>query len=655
MGVEGRELPERAPQDGGRADSSNERRAGMRPLDGLRATDATALGAEVDDLAVLRAAGVPVARGWVIAFDSDVEVVAARLARALLVEPETAELRKSVPPRPATPRCLKLRPWFRTMALGVRAADRWPALSDVHDPNEVLSQVRAAFDGAHSSSMATATAHVPGGVQLRAIVCDDGPVGSACSVDPDDGDPSCVAIWLAARAPWRFDRKTMRPLEHTASRSARGVLPESVLERVADLVDRAQIALGRPVDIDWVLYGGWPRVARVRPVRLSFRFTDETWRMVSLLWHDEGPVAPLAVDALDKALREEGDAVDEPRVRRWFARPYRRIEAGRGRRGERRHSFGAAAARVAQTASDVARPITAARAFDRTLTERLRAFDADDLSRVDSGELARMLRERQQLVIEAYELLDRGRKATVAVLGALEAALGSVPRDCVHGLAAIRRPRARRRLDERLARAAGELGQLPTTVDPVPAPLRRTFAELRRELAARRPLGLDVRPLAYGASDAALVAGMRAARDGRAERAELEQRQAIRRLMATARSRPLGRGRAALARTLTMMIERLADAKGRVAEGLAAANLRVRDAAEEVGRRLVDRGILDEPDDALYLYMFEIQEALAGEPGAYTARVRLRREEDARWRRFEPPTRVLARPRPLRPTYESPE
>jgi hypothetical protein len=99
------------------------------------------------------------------------------------------------------------------------------------------------------------------------------------------------------------------------------------------------------------------------------------------------------------------------------------------------------------------------------------------------------------------------------------------------------------------------------------------------------------------------------------------------------------------------MIERLSDAKGTVAEGLSAANLRLRDAAIEIGRRLVERGVLDEPDDALYLYVAEIQEALSGEPGAYAARVRLRREEDARWRAFEPPTRLLARPSPRGPTY----
>ena len=151
-----------------------------------------------------------------------------------------------------------------------------------------------------------------------------------------------------------------------------------------------------------------------------WRFTDESWRVVELLWHDEGPIAPLAVDALDKALREDDDPLDVLRVRRVFARAYRWVEAGRGRQGGRRESFTTAAARAGQVALDVARPITQARDFGKTLHERLASFDSDDLARMEDGQLLRALRERQGVVIEAYELLDRGRKATSTVLGALE-------------------------------------------------------------------------------------------------------------------------------------------------------------------------------------------------------------------------------------------
>ncbi|MFK7988691.1 MAG: hypothetical protein AB8I08_21910 [Sandaracinaceae bacterium] len=614
---------------------------GMRPLFELAEADVAALGEEVRDLSALRAAGLPLARGWVVPLAHDATARSSSLAEALAAP--RAVLSRSQPPAGA--RTIRVLPWFRTVALSVRAEAQWPEWTpsaDLEVVNEALLQLRAQLA---TPAMAGALAMDPKGLALRVLVADEGPMGRACSVDPDDGDPAHVAVWLPPHRPYRLDRKTMRLLE-----SGTGALGHSVMERAADLADRAQLALGRPVEVDWVLVDGRPAIARVRPSEPVWRFTDEPFHKVALLWHDEGPIAPLAVDGLDKALREDHDATGVDRVRRLYARAYRRLDAG-GRRDERRHSFAKAAARAARTISDVADPIRAARGFSRTLDGRLTSFDRDALTEFEDADLARALRERQEVVVEAYDLLDRGRKATRAVLGALEAVIGTIPRECIHGLAAIRRTRARRRLDERLAKAAAQLSPLPASPEGLESDASRRLASLRRELRAERPLGLDVRSPAYGESDAALLGGLRAARDGRAERAEREQRQAIRRLMATARARPLGRGRATLARSLTVMIERLADAKGQVAEGLAAANLRVRALALEIGRRLVERTILDEPDDVLFLYVIELQDALSGEPGAYTARVRLRREEDARWRAFEPPIRLQAREQPRRPTW----
>ena len=68
--------------------------------------------------------------------------------------------------------------------------------------------------------------------------------------------------------------------------------------------------------------------------------------------------------------------------------------------------------------------------------------------------------------------------------------------------------------------------------------------------------------------------------------------------------------------------------------------LRLREAAVEVGARLVDQAVLEEAEDALYLSLDELEEALRGEPGAYAARVRLRREDDLRWAAFDAPRRV---------------
>lgn len=618
----------------------------IRRLDALSRADAGALGDEAADLACLVEAAVPVCAGWIVPVDVAPEDVLARLEASLGEPPRRRTTRGSQPPPPPSRACLRFAPWFRTAALATRAAPRWPEQPDVFDASEVAPRLTEVL--ARARALGAALGASPGSVWVRILRCDEGPAGSASSVSVADGDPSEVAVWLPGRAAWTLDRKTMRVVE-----PGQGALARSTIERVADLADRAQLALGKPVEIDWALSGDRVVVTAVRAVSSSFCFTDETSRLVSLLWHDEGPIAPLAVDALDKALREDTDATDEVRVRRVFARAYRRVEPGRGRRGERTHPLGQAAVRAARVFRDVASPIAATRAFVRTLDDRLASFDADDLRALDDVELLRALRERQRVVIEAEQLLDRSRKATSAVIGTIEAALGTVPRECVDGLAAIRRTRARRRIDDRLANAARDLGELPRDLDALPPASRSKLDELRRELGRFRPLGLDVRPAAYGASDAALLEGMRAALEGRAERAEQAQRDALRRLMATARARPLGGGRAALVRALAIVIERLAEAKGTVAEGLSAAHLRVREVAIEIGRRLVERGVLDEPEDALYLDVGEIQEALSNEPGAYNARVRLRREEDARWRSFDPPERLVARSTPRRPTWGS--
>ncbi|MDQ3033736.1 MAG: hypothetical protein M3Y87_15065, partial [Myxococcota bacterium] len=97
------------------------------------------------------------------------------------------------------------------------------------------------------------------------------------------------------------------------------------------------------------------------------------------------------------------------------------------------------------------------------------------------------------------------------------------------------------------------------------------------------------------------------------------------------------------ARSITIGLAQLAEIKGRIGEALASAMLRLREGACAVGAHLVEAGVLDEVDDALYLDLSEIEDALSGEPGAYASRVRLRREADARWRHFDPPRRLAAR------------
>ena len=137
---------------------------------------------------------------------------------------------------------------------------------------------------------------------------------------------------------------------------------------------------------------------------------------------------------------------------------------------------------------------------------------------------------------------------------------------------------------------------------------------------------------------------LRTSRFDDSEIAERARRDAVRRLRATARALPLGAAREAIVVSVTVLLARVADAKGSASEGLAAALLRLRRAACEAGRRLVDAGILDHADDALYMDFSELEQALADEPGAYAARVRLRREEDARWSSYDAPRRLKASP-----------
>jgi hypothetical protein len=134
---------------------------------------------------------------------------------------------------------------------------------------------------------------------------------------------------------------------------------------------------------------------------------------------------------------------------------------------------------------------------------------------------------------------------------------------------------------------------------------------------------------------------VREAWDYHREAPEVSRRKGDLKLAQKAARGPLGPLGVAPALALAMLMHRLSQAKGQVADGLAAALLRLRAAALEAGRRLAQDGVLERAEDTLYMPLDEIEEALDGELGAYAARVRLRREDDRRWRNFRAP-RFLA-------------
>ena len=597
---------------------------GVRELSSLRPGELASLGDEASDLARISELGAPLAPAYVIALGPDVEA------------PLSATIEAALGLDVARP-VVEIGALFTTHALAARASRAWPELVVLRRGDDVRGRVRALLRALESPTLRVALGGSRLDAHVRVVVREDGPHGTASSVEPSTGDPDRVGVWEPGAQPHVLDRKTMR-----VEIPGTGELSTDTIERAADLVPRAQLALARPVEIRFGMMRGSMVVLSARRDERAACFGDAPYRRVALLTADEGPIAPLAVDCLDQALRQVEPEGRVPRVERIYARAYRAVattappEPAPG-------SLARAAISAAQVASDVGRPLAAARQLRDTVDARIRGFAREPLDRLPSSSLVGVLRERQALVIEVMVLLERSRIATFAVVAAMEAAVGKLPRECVHALAALRRTRERRRADERLLRFARHLvdqvGEVPA-VGRVPAGVRRAWDDVAKELSAVRPLGVDVRPRTYGSCDEALRAGIEEAQRHDPEAAERARREATRRLLETARSRPLGRAREALVAPLTLMLSRLADSKGELGEALASAALQLREAACAIGARLVRDGVIDEPEDALLLDATELAEALSGEPGAYAARVRLRREADARWRAFDPPRRI---------------
>lgn len=456
------------------------------------------------------------------------------------------------------------------------------------------------------------------------------------------GDPDEVLVWTpeTLAEPWRIDRRSTR-----VSEPGRAL---SVLEAeaVADLVDRVQLVLGIPVEIDWCVQGGGrPVVFGVRPISLRPTFIAGAWSRLALVAADEGTVAPLAIDALNRGLEVEARAprVDQT-VRRIYARPYRRHQGEPAKLGASEpQSLARAGALVGKIVTESAPVIADALKFERTLDARFTRLDVDNLGELTPEALMDVVRERHRVVAEALLLLDRSRELTRRGLETLEAIVGALPRECYGALAAPRAMRKRRRVHERLQKLRRRIEKKHgSLVDPdrLSEGNRKRWVETREDLADVRPLGIDVVPRPIGFDDQTLMQALQRLEDYGHTAREEARKNAAGRVVAIARSRSLGRLRAGLALSITPLLQRLARVKGGVSEGVADSLLLLRRAACEVGRRLVERAVLDEPDDALYLSLVELDEALSREPGAYAARVRFRREDDERWRNYDAPRRI---------------
>jgi hypothetical protein len=464
------------------------------------------------------------------------------------------------------------------------------------------------------------------------------------SLEPSSGDPQLVTVFPDPDGEGiRIDRRTMRPQQ-----SVDGIaVAEEQVMHAADLADRAQLSLGEPVWLHVRSVGERLVILGIRTLSPRFQFTNASYRRTAALTATPGTLAPLSIDALERALKLEGDHGEEPRTRRLFGQAYRRIDEHHTpwRLGPDVRHPARALARFTRLGRDVTLAFTDAQRFRRSLTRTLPRLDSEDLSAFDTEDLLQSLRERMALVVEALALLERSRLSTLSLLPAIEVTVASLPRELFAALAAPKRTHSRRATDAQLLVLCDRIREAhqQALIVPTDPGLLRLWSQTKAALQNARVLGMDVRPASIGSDDEHLLMALEEAAAARDENAELRRKEAERRLVGLAAKGPLGPlGVGPVAAQITLLA-RLARAKGSVAEALSATLLRLRSAALEAGERLVADALLDAPDDALYMPLDEIEQALSGELGAYAARVRLRREDDRRFRNFQPPRRISAR------------
>jgi hypothetical protein len=475
--------------------------------------------------------------------------------------------------------------------------------------------------------------------------------GVVASLEPTAGDPQTLAVFPEDDPePTWVDRRTMRMVHVPRTSLAR----ESDVVQVADLADRAQLVLGEPLLLRYEIHGERAAIVGARRFKPQIRFTNENYRETAALVATHSTLAPLSIDALSRALRIEGESGQEPRVRRLFGRAYRVVDEHHTPWADGRRETVRALGRLSRLGRDVAMSLADARAFEASAASAMARFGLVRLADLDKRDLVESLETRMRLVTDAMSLLERSRLASLGLLPALEAACGIVPRELFDAVATPEPVAERVRIDRRLANfaertrveaggsarvAEGEL-QLPPESSST---LIQEWRQLLAELTHIRILGMDVRPQAMGAGDEDLKQAVVEAYSMLKADPRQAREHAKSALLKLSYRGPLGAVGVAPAGALLLLFERLALAKGTLAEALAGALLRLRAAAVEAGQRLMVEGILERAEDALYMPLAEIVEALEGELGAYAARVRLRREDDRRWRNFAAPRWLAAR------------
>lgn len=332
--------------------SQTHHESSLLSLDMPAARTPARVGTKAAHLARLRQAGLPVPAGFVIAPSLDVtdqDTYAAIAARFY-------ELQRS----------------NGIAAVAVRSSASAEDLSDasfagqqetilnVRDTDalfEAIAQVRASLHSTATAAyrervgIADATMFVLVQRQIDAVAS-----GVAFGQDPITGEPATVieavaglgdALMAGNVTPhvWRIESDG-RIVGWSNDRMVDLTIPDSVVRRVAELVEHAESAFGSPQDVEWVWDGEQVWVLQARPISMrrdddffTSYHRDDTWLWTGTFLNERftQPVSPLGWSIIAGPLEElalrtplrllGADTIDGPLLKLWRGHPYSRVAA----------------------------------------------------------------------------------------------------------------------------------------------------------------------------------------------------------------------------------------------------------------------------------------------------------------------------------------